>query len=298
MYKILVGICCFILTVYAFQPEPSAEVKYDKLIVNGKIIDGTGNPWFYADIAIKDGQIVRVGKVTDSAARDTIDAQGLYVTPGFIDVHSHAASGLVKEELSNAKPLLLQGITTVFVNPDGGGAVDLVRQRQKLMTDGLGVNVAQQVPHGSIRRQVIGEEDRAPTPKEMKKMKDLVREGMKAGAFGLSSGPFYAPGSYATTDELVDLARVSAEFGGAYSSHIRDESNYTIGLEAAVDEVIQVSRQAGLPGVVTHIKALGPPVWDLSKTIVQNIEQARAEGVEIFADPFSSRLFNILHNGF
>lgn len=282
--NIVTALIC--LTLSACATLSDMPTAYDTVIINGKILDGTGNPWYYADIAIKDDEIVKIGEVKDAAAHNTIDATGLYVTPGFIDVHSHAASGLTKPELSNAKPLLLQGITTVFVNPDGGGAVDLEDQRRKLLEDSLGVNVAQQVPHGSIRREVLGKEDRTPTPQEMEAMKELVRKGMQAGAFGLSSGPFYAPGSYATTDELIELARVAAEFGGAYSSHIRDESNYTIGLEAAVDEVIQVAREAALPGVVTHIKALGPPVWDLPETIVTDIEKARAEGVEVFADQY------------
>ncbi len=281
-----VGLLISLILSTGVSPVRAQKVQYDVLIQNGKVLDGTGNPWFYADIAITDDKIVKVGNLGDSAARDTIDAEGLYVTPGFIDVHSHAASGLSKPELSDAKPLLLQGITTVMVNPDGGGAVDMAEQRKELLADGIGVNVAQLVPHGSIRGEVIGMEDRPPTPVEMTQMKQWIREGMKAGAFGLSSGPFYSPGSYATTQELIELARIAGEYEGVYASHIRDESNYTIGLEVAVDEVIQVAREADLPGIVTHIKALGPPVWGLSKTIVANIEDARAEGVEVYADQY------------
>lgn len=286
--NIVTGVFCLTLISCAILSDMPAgsEYDYDTIITNGRVLDGTGNPWYYADIAIKGDEIVTIGEVQGEVARDTIDATGLYVTPGFIDVHSHAGSGLTDPELSGAKPLLLQGITTVFVNPDGGGAVDLEQQRRELLEDGIGVNVAQMVPHGSIRGEVIGMEDRAPAPDEMREMKRLVREGMRAGGFGLSSGPFYSPGSYATTGELVELAREAAAYDGAYTSHIRDESNYTIGLEAAVDEVIQVAREARLPGVVTHIKALGPPVWGLSETIVANIEQARAEGVEVFADQY------------
>lgn len=265
-----------------FSQKPNT---YDTVIVNGKVVDGTGNPWYYADIAINDDKIVKVGNIR-YAATDTVDARGLYVTPGFIDVHSHSASGLQDPKLSSAEPLLQQGITTVFVNPDGGGAVNLPEQRENLLTDGIGVNVAQFIPHGSIRNEVIGMEDRAPSAKEMEEMKKLVRKGMKDGAFGLSSGPFYSPGSYAKTDELIALASEAAKYDGAYTSHIRDESNYTIGLEAAVDEVIKVAKEAQLPGVVTHIKALGPPVWDMSETISANIESARSNGVEVFADQY------------
>mgnify|MGYP002760942484 CR=1 FL=1 len=258
--QILVYIICFLFVGCGLSTD------YDTVITNGKILDGTGNPWYYADIAINDGQIVRIGDV-EGDAKEKIDASGLYVTPGFIDVHSHSASGLTDPKLSSAEPLLQQGITTVFVNPDGGGAVDMPQQRENLLRDGIGVNVVQFMPHGSIRNEVIGMEDRAPSSEEMEEMKQLVRKGMEDGAFGLSSGPFYSPGSYAETDELVTLAREAAKYDGSYTSHIRDESNYTIGLEAAVDEVIQVAKEAELPGVVTHIKALGPPVWDMSKTI-------------------------------
>jgi N-acyl-D-aspartate/D-glutamate deacylase len=172
------------------------------------------------------------------------------------------------------------------VNPDGGGPVDLAAQRAALLVDGLGVNVAQFVPHGSVREAVLGMADRDPTPAELDRMRALVRAGMEAGAIGLSSGPFYAPGSYSKTEELVELAKVAARYGGVYQSHIRDESDYTVGLVAAVDEVIRISREARLPGIVTHIKALGPHVWGYAMAIVQRIQRARDEGIEVFADQY------------
>lgn len=275
---------CLVLMVCT--PVQNKPVKYDKLIINGRVIDGTGNPWYYANIAINDDRIVKIGALKDASARDTIDAQGLYVTPGFIDEHSHAGSGLAKPELSDAKPLLYQGITTIFANPDGGGAVNLKKQRQELLEDGLGVNVGLLVPFGSVRRKAMGSEDRAPTSEEMNEMKQLVETGMKEGAFGLSTGIFYAPQSYASNEEVIELAKVAAQYGGVYQSHIRDESNYTVGVEAAVDEVIKIAREAKLPGIVTHIKTLGPPVWRLSNKIIANIERAREEGVEVFASQY------------
>lgn len=278
--QIIIGFLCL------FLGGCNTSLDYDTVIINGKVLDGTGNPWYYADIAIEDEKIVKMGDLKSASAQDTIDAEGLIVSPGFIDVHSHSASGLTDPELSSAEPLLRQGITTVFINPDGGGAVDLPEQREKLLEDGIGVNVAQLVPHGSIREKVIGMEDRAPSSEELEEMKQLVQKGMEEGGFGLSSGPFYSPGSYAKTEELVELAREAAEYDGVYTSHIRDESNYTIGLEAAVDEVIQVAKEAELPGIVTHIKALGPPVWDMSEVITANIEKARSEGIEVFADQY------------
>ncbi|MEX2571603.1 MAG: D-aminoacylase [Gemmatimonadota bacterium] len=272
--------------VWAMAPTALAAQSYDILIRNGRLLDGTGNPWYYGDVAISGDRIAAVGDLENATATRIIDATGLYLAPGFIDVHSHAGGGLETPELSPARPQLAQGITTVVINPDGGGPVDLVAQRDSLLRDGLGVNAAQLVPHGSVRREVIGNEDRAPTDAEMQRMRDLVRAGMQAGAYGLSSGPFYAPGSYSTTEELVELARVAAEYGGVYTSHIRDESDYTIGLVAAVDEVITVAREAQLPGIVTHMKALGPRVWGFSSALVSRIDRARSEGVEVFADQY------------
>ncbi len=260
--------------------------EYDLIVRGGRVLDGSGSPWQYADVAVQGDRIVAVGALGQARARRVIDAGGLYVAPGFIDPHSHAASGLVRRDLSDARPLLAQGITTVIVNPDGGGAVDLAAQRRQLLQHGLGVNVAQLVPHGSVRRAVLGMEDRAPTAAELDRMRQLVRRGMEAGAFGLSSGPYYAPGSYATTEELIELAKVAAAHDGIYTSHIRDEADFNIGVVAATDEVIRIAREAGLPGIVTHIKVLGPRVWGYSAALVSRIERARAEGVEVFADQY------------
>ncbi len=284
MHRLLAGF--WMLLMVAFTAAPLASQDYDLLIRNGRLLDGTGNPWYYADVAIRGNRIAAVGDLKAARARRVIDAAGLYVAPGFIDVHSHAGPGLATPGLSAAQPLIAQGITTAVVNPDGGGPVNLVAQRDSLLKDGLGVNVALLVPHGGVRGAVLRMEDRPPTPAEMDRMRALVRQGMQAGAYGLSSGPFYAPGSYATTEELVELAKVAAEYGGVYTSHIRDESDYSIGLVAAVDEVIRVAREAKLPGIVTHIKALGPRVWGFSGALVSRIERAREEGVEVFADQY------------
>ncbi len=256
------------------------------IIRNGRVLDGSGNPWFRADVALRGDRIAAVGDLDGAQAGREIDAAGLYVAPGFIDSHSHAAGSLVSEEESDAQLLLAQGVTTVLINPDGGGAVDLAAQRAALLKHGLGVNVAQLAAHGSIRRAVMGSEDRLATETELESMRALVRSAMEAGAFGLSTGPFYVPGSYSDTRELVELAKVASEYGGAYTSHIRDESNYTIGLVAAVDEVIQVAREADLPAVVTHIKALGPPVWGYAHAVVQRIARARNEGLQVYADQY------------
>ncbi|NIM49495.1 MAG: amidohydrolase family protein [Gemmatimonadales bacterium] len=262
------------------------QQRYGLLIKGGKLLDGTGNPWYYADVAVTGDRIVAVGDLDENRAQRVVDATGLYVAPGFIDVHTHAGGRLATAELSHAQPLLAQGTTTALLNPDGGGPTDLAQQKADLLEHGLGINVGLLVSHGSVRREVLGMADRAPTSDELERMKDLARTGMEEGAFGLSSGLYYAPGSYANTEEVIELAKVVAEYGGVYTSHIRDEADYNIGVVAAVEELIRIAREGRLRGVVTHIKALGPRVWGYSQTLVQRIEQARTEGVEVFADQY------------
>lgn len=260
--------------------------EFDLVIRNGRLIDGTGNPWRYADIAVKGDRIVAVQRIPAGAGAREIDAKGLWVTPGFIDPHSHAWPALSRPETAPAKALLTQGVTTVLINPDGGGPTDLAGQRQAIEQMKPAVNVAQFIGHNSARSAVMGRANRDPTAAEMTRMADIVRKGFAAGAFGLSAGPFYTPGNFSKTEEHIALAKVAAEYDGVYTSHIRDESNYTIGVVAAVEEVIRIAREAGLPGVVTHIKALGPQTWGKSAEIVQRISVARAEGVEVYADQY------------
>lgn len=262
--------------------DPSA---FDLRIVNGRVLDGTGNPWITADIGVRQGRIAAMGALRGAAAARTIDANGRYVTPGFIDVHSHAREGL-EGALHHAEPLLAQGITTAMLNPDGGGPTDVAALRATLERRGVGVNAGIFAPHGSIRQRVLGMADRAPSPAELERMAGLVRSAMQAGAVGLSSGLYYAPGSYARTDEVIALARVAAEHGGVYSSHIRDEGDYSVGVVAAVDEVIQIAEAAKLPGIVSHMKALGTASRGLSLASLMRIEAARARGVDVWADQY------------
>lgn len=259
---------------------------YDVLIRNGMVLDGTGSPWFRADVALRGDRVAAVGDLSHARGREEIDATGLMVAPGFIDTHTHAGGGLVSEGLSHARPLLAQGLTMVLVNPDGRSPLDLGAQREALLRHGLGVNVGQMVGHGSLREAVIGMEDRLATPAELEEMKSLLRSGLEEGAWGLSAAPFYTPGSYSDVGEHVELGKVAAEFGVPYQSHVRDEADYTIGVVAAVEEVITVAREAGIPGVLTHAKVLGPNVWGFSQAIVHRIERAREEGVEVWADQY------------
>jgi N-acyl-D-amino-acid deacylase len=263
------------------------EVPYDVVIRGGAVLDGSGSEAVTADVGIRGDRIAQVGDLSGAEALREIDATGLYVAPGFIDLHSHASGGLVSEERSMAHALLAQGITTAVINPDGGGPVDLEAQRADLLEHGLGVNAIQLVPHASIRQEAMGGSfDRAPSDEEMAEMIEMVRAGMEAGAFGLSTGLFYTPGFFAETEEIVELARVVAGYDGVHSSHIRDESDYSVGVVAAVQEIIDISRESGVVGIVSHIKALGPNVWGHSEEIVERIQSARDDGVEVWADQY------------
>ncbi len=264
---------------------PSAE--YDVIIRGGSVLDGTGAPAAQVDLGICGDRIVTVGPIPAAArAERSIDATNLTVSPGFIDVHSHAAGGL-GGALGDAIPLLAQGVTTVFINPDGGGPIDLTAQRKGIEARRVGVNIGQFVPQGSIRGDVMGFADRDPTAAEEMRMAQLVRAGMDAGGLGLSTGLYYAPGSYAKTHEIVTLAKVAAEYGGVYSSHIRDEADYSIGVVAAVDEVIRIAEQAHIRAVVSHMKALGPANWGRSVDLVAAIDRARSRGLQVFADQYA-----------
>lgn len=274
------------LAAFALAGTPAAQSRFDLLIRGGQVLDGSGGAAVRADVGVTGDRIRAVGDLAGASASTVIDATGLVVTPGFIDVHSHAGPGLATAALREGRPVLAQGITTVLVNPDGGGPVDLVAQRATYQQGGIGLNVGLMVPHGSVRNAVLGMSDRDPSPADQGRMNALVRDGMRAGAFGLSSGLYYAPGSYSRTAEVVAMAKEVAPFKGSYSSHIRDEADYGVGVVAAVDEVIAIAEQAGITGVVTHMKALGPSSWGLSKTMVAHIEAARARGVNVWADQY------------
>lgn len=271
-----------LISLAASQPQP----VFDVLIQNGRVMDGSGNPWLAADVGIRAGRIAAVGPLPGARAATVIDAAGRLVTPGFIDVHSHAAEGLVRPALRQGQPLLAQGVTTIAANPDGGGPADLVKQRAALESGGIGPNVALLIGHAAVRRAVMGVDNRAPTADELDRMRALVRGAMKEGAFGLSSGLFYTPGSYATTEEVIAVTKAAAESGGLYTSHVRDEGNYNVGVVAAVQEVIRIAEEAKTIGIVSHAKALGPDNWGLGHAITHRLAAARARGVQVFADQY------------
>ena len=238
-------------------------------------------------IGVRGGRIVLIGSLSKAeidTAKTVIDATGLTVAPGFIDVHSHGLETITRAAIRPADAELAQGVTTIVGNPDGGGPVDLAKQRAAIEADGgVGVNVALLIGHGSVRSAVLGGANRVPTENELAKMQVLVKQAVADGAFGMSSGIFYTPGRYAKTDELVALARAA---GGVYTSHIRDEGNYDVGVVASVNEVIAVAEQAHVAGIVSHMKALGPDSWGMSKTLIANIDAARKRGVSVWADQY------------
>jgi N-acyl-D-aspartate/D-glutamate deacylase len=266
----------------------SAQQQLDILIRGGTVVDGTGAPARTADVGIRGDRIVFVGNAAQSraTAARTIEARGLVVAPGFIDPHSHTAGDLSNAQRRTNVPYLMQGVTTVITNNDGGGSIEIGRTLDAWTKSGIGTNAALYVPQGSVRRQVLGSSDAKPTAAQLDSMRKLVARGMDEGAIGMSTGLYYAPGSFSTTEEVIELAKVAAQKGGIYDSHMRDESSYTIGLVGSVNETIRIGREAKIPVHISHIKALGIDVWGQSDSVVKLIKQARASGVEVTANQY------------
>jgi N-acyl-D-amino-acid deacylase len=277
----IVGV--FLLSLGMFAAAPA----YDVVIRGGLVHDGRGGSATVADVAWRGDRIAAVGALPAASGRVEIDARGWHVAPGFIDGHSHAGDReLLQPDLASAGPLLAQGVTTVFINADGWGLVDLAAQRKAFLAAGPGVNVAPMIGHRPVRMAVLGLVNRAPDPAELDRMRALVRTAFERdGAFGLSTGLIYPPASFAQIDELLALARVAAESGGFYHSHIRDESDFD-GRRAAMEELIAIVRETRTTGIVTHIKGSGPTVWGRAADQIRQIEEARAAGLAIWADQY------------
>jgi len=293
-------LAAFVLVTTALSAQ-----QYDTLIRNGRVVDGSGNPWIYADVGIIGDRIAFVGKADPTVtAKRTIDATGLIVAPGFIDMLGQSETGLLIDKQAVSK--LTQGITTEITGEGDSIAPTnekLNQERadyfqhfhltpdwqsmeeyfQRLTKQGSGINLATYVGAAQVRHVVVGTADRAPTPEELKEMEIMVDDAMSDGAMGISSALIYSPGSYAKTDELIALAKVAAKKGGIYASHIRNEGDAEMD---ALNEAFRIGREAGIPVEIFHLKCAGKQNWGRMPQVIAAIEQARASGVDVTADQY------------
>lgn len=265
----------------------SPPPQVDLIIRGGTIYTGSDAP-FVGDVAVSGERILAVGRRLRYSARRVVDARGQVVAPGFIDPHAHIGEQLADDDsaVRLIPAFLMQGVTTAFIGNDGGGDPDVAAVLGRARRKPVGINYAAFVGFGEVRRAVIGEADRAPRGDELERMRRLVARAMCDGAIGFSTGLFYAPQSFASTAEVAALAREAGARGGVYDSHIRDESSYSIGLAAAVDEAIAIGREGRLPVNISHIKALGVDVHGQAQAIIARIEAARRAGQRVTADQY------------
>jgi N-acyl-D-amino-acid deacylase len=284
--RLALGLALSLGTVACAREARTASVgKVDLLIKGGTVVDGTGAPARVADVGIRGDSIVYIGDAASDtvAAVRTVDATGLVVAPGFIDAHTHTAGDLSNAERRANLDFLMQGVTTVATGNDGSSPLDIADEYAQWTRDGIGPNAALFIGEGSVRRKVMGMSDAKPSAAQLDSMRSIVARAMNDGALGLSTGLYYAPGSYASTDEVIELAKVAAEHGGIYDTHMRDESSYNVGLVGAVEETIRIGREAHIPVHISHIKALGTDVWGQSDTVIAVVNAARAGGVQVSA---------------
>ncbi len=261
--------------------DPAVEA--DVLIRGATLYDGTGKPGYRGDVAIRGERIVAVGSFPTAGNPRVIDGAGLMVAPGFIDLHTHSDRQLTEAATRANLSYLLQGVTTVVTGNCGSGPVNVASHFKSLEENGIGSNVIHQVPHNSVRMQVLRNANRAPTADELKQMEMLVDQGMRDGAWSLSTGLIYNPGTYSKTDELIALAKVAARHGGFYASHIRDEGT---GLLTAIEEILTIGREAKLPVHISHMKASGRRAWGKAADAIARVNAARAAGQEVTADQY------------
>ena len=255
--------------------------SFDMVIKNGRIIDGSGNSWYYGDIGIQQGRITFVGKKDNYDARRMIDAKGLIVAPGFIDVHAHIEGG----ELTSptADNFIFDGVTSVVTGNCGGSNLEVGKYFNRLDSVKTSINVATLIGHNTVRKAVLGDVNREPTAEEQTSMEALVEKAMKEGAVGLSTGLIYVPGTYAKTPEVVSLAKVASRFNGVYASHIRDEGDE---VDKAVSEAIAIGRDAKIPVEISHFKVTYKPNWGRSAETIGLVESARSEGLDVTVDQY------------
>ena len=273
-----------------FDQLPAEAARDDRpldlLFKDGLIVDGTGAPPYVGDVGIRDGRLMILPEGHAAKAEAIIEITGKVIAPGFIDIHTHARADLVSPDSALMANYLTQGVSTVVIGNDGDGATRIKKRFDTIFEHGAGTNVAQLVGHASLRRRVMDDTGRPAKRGEIEAMKSILAGALEEGAMGLSTGLFYADGSYATTEEVIELAKVAAAAGAIYESHIRAESSRGVGVHRAVDEVIEIARGAGIPAHIAHIKVLGKGVWGESSNIVGKIVAARADGLAITADQY------------
>ncbi|MGC1105569.1 MAG: amidohydrolase family protein [Candidatus Acidiferrales bacterium] len=274
-----------LLVLIPLASAPAQTPQLDYLLVGGRIVDGTGSGPRRADVGIRGDRIVFIGNATRARvhAKQTFSTKGLVICPGFIDPHTHADGYLNDPVRRNNLNYIMQGVTTVVVGNDGGGPIDVAATLDKYQRQGVGTNVAVLTGFGTIRRAVMGMVDADPTPAQLDQERAYVRKAMEGGAFGFSTGLFYAPQSFSKTPEVIELSKLAAQFGGFYDTHMRDEDSYSIGLLGAIDETLEIGREAHIPVHISHIKALGPEVWGKSVDAIAKINAARAAGQNVTA---------------
>src|SRR5574341_1278906 len=278
-------LCALFLGVTLFLSTNFSQAsfsKYELVIKNGRIVDGSGNPWFYADIGIIDGRVAKIGRIDASEAAQVIDAQNLIVAPGFIDVHTHVENGITR--MPTADNFLMMGVTTIVTGNCGGSWLSIGDSLRALDTKGVAINLATLVGHNTVRRAVMKDEARDPAPDELAKMQELVDQAMRHGAVGLSTGLIYIPGTFAKTDEIVALAKVAAKHNGIYASHIRNEGNEVV---AAIKEAIQIGETVGIPVEISHFKISSKKLWGQSRLTTSLVREARERGVQVTIDQYA-----------
>ena len=298
----------FLVGLFLTLPiKPSPAQDFDILILNGRVLDGSGSPDFKADVGIRGDHIIAVGALNNATAKRTIDANGLFVVPGFIDMHSHADRALVSDDVERRKAhnLVAQGITTVVVGPDGRNPMwPISKEIAAYRKLGIALNVVPMVGHGTVRGRVMGDDyERLATAEEVAEMKKLVRAGMEQGAWGIGAAPEYRPGRFSNTEEIIELAKVVSEFNGFYYAHQRSQSplprwqtpsivdGWRLTGTDGMKETIRIGKEAGIRVVGSHIKAKGPTTWGQSSIDIIMIDRARKDGVQVYLDQYPYETF-------
>jgi len=259
----------------------SAQTGVDILIKNGRILDGTGNSWKYGDVAIKDGKIFKIGNLININAAKVIDAKGMIVCPGFIDVHTHIEGDELKTP--TADNFIHDGVTTVITGNCGSSNIDIKKYLERIDSIKLSINVATLIGHNDVRQTVMGTANRHATEEELQKMEKLVAQAMKDGAVGFSTGLIYIPGTYSNTDEVLRLAKAAAKYKGVYTSHMRDEGDSVV---EAIKEALYIGKEANMPVEISHFKLSGQQNWGRSKETLPMIIKAREEGIDVTIDQY------------